>query len=60
MINIEYIKDNRTDLAVISSDSKVITDVQSALDLAMMVKAGPSGLDGPLLFYTSRTITSSP
>ena len=28
MINIEYIKDNGTDLAVISSDSKVITDVQ--------------------------------
>lgn len=37
-MNIEYIKDNNMDLAVVSSDGKVITDVQSALDLAMTIK----------------------
>ena len=37
-MNIEYIKDNGMDIAVVSSDGKVITDVQSALDLAMTVK----------------------
>ncbi len=37
-MNIEYIKDNGIDIAVVSSDRKVITDVQSALDLAMTVK----------------------
>ena len=31
-------KDNGTDIAVISSDEKVIVDTQSALDLAMTVK----------------------
>lgn len=37
-MNIEYLKDNGTDVAVISSDEKLIVDVQSALDLAMTVK----------------------
>ena len=37
-MNIEHLKDNRTDIAVISSDEKLIVDTQSALDLAMTVK----------------------
>lgn len=37
-MNIEYIRDNGMDLAVVSGDGKVIIDVQSALDLAMTVK----------------------
>ena len=37
-MNIEYIKNNGMDLAVVSSDGKVIVDTQSALDLAMTVK----------------------
>lgn len=37
-MNIEHIKDNGTDIAVISSDEKLIVDAQSALDLAMTVK----------------------
>lgn len=37
-MNIEHLKDDRTDIAVISSDEKVIVDVQTALDLAMTVK----------------------
>lgn len=37
-MNIEHIKDNETDIAVISSDEKLIVDAQSALDLAMTVK----------------------
>lgn len=37
-MNIEHIKDNNVDIAVISSDEPVITDVPSALDLAMTVK----------------------
>ena len=37
-MNIEHLKDNGTDIAVISSDEKVIVDTQSALDLAMTVK----------------------
>lgn len=37
-MNIEHLKDNGTDIAVISSDEKLIVDVQSALDLAMTVK----------------------
>lgn len=37
-MKIEYIKDNGIDIAVISSDEKVIVDAQSALDLAMTVK----------------------
>lgn len=37
-MNIEHIKDNGIDIAVISSDETVITDVQSALELAMTVK----------------------
>ena len=37
-MNIEHIKDNGMDLAVVSSDGKVIVDTQSALDLAMTVK----------------------
>ena len=37
-MNIEYIKDNGMDIAVVSSDGKVIVDTQSALDLAMTVK----------------------
>lgn len=37
-MNIEHLKDNGTDIAVISSDEKLIVDVQTALDLAMTVK----------------------
>ncbi len=37
-MNIEHLKDNGTDIAVISSDEKLIVDVQSALDLAMTVQ----------------------
>ena len=37
-MNIEYMKDNKAGIAVVSSDEKVITDVQSALDLVMSVK----------------------
>lgn len=37
-MNIEHLKDNGTDIAVISSDEKLIVDVQSALDLAMTAK----------------------
>lgn len=37
-MNIEHLKENGTDIAVISSEEKVITDVQSALDLVMTVK----------------------
>lgn len=37
-MNIEHLKDNGTDIAVISSDEKLIVDTQSALDLAMAVK----------------------
>lgn len=37
-MNIETIKENGIDIAVISSDSRVITDTQSALDLLMSVK----------------------
>ena len=37
-MNIEHLKDNRTDIAVISSEEKLIVDTQSALDLAMTVK----------------------
>ena len=37
-MKIEHINDNGIDIAVISSDEKVIVDAQSALDLAMTVK----------------------
>ena len=37
-MNIEYIKDNGIEIAVVSGDDVVITDTQSALDLAMTVK----------------------
>ncbi|MDE7019291.1 MAG: DUF4180 domain-containing protein [Lachnospiraceae bacterium] len=37
-MNIEHLKNDGTDIAVVSSDEKVIVDVQSALDLAMTVK----------------------
>lgn len=37
-MNIEHLKKDGVDIAVISSDEKVIVDVQSALDLAMTVK----------------------
>ena len=37
-MNIEYLKMDGTDLAVVSSDEKVIVDVQTALDLAMTVR----------------------
>ncbi len=37
-MDITYIKENGKDIAVISSDVPVITDAQSALDLAMTVK----------------------
>ncbi len=37
-MNIEYLKDNGIDIAVVSGDEMVIVDTQSALDLAMPVK----------------------
>lgn len=37
-MNIEHLKTNGTDIAVVSSDEIVITDTQTALDLAMTVK----------------------
>ncbi len=37
-MNIEHVKKDGVDIAVISSDEKVIVDIQSALDLAMTVK----------------------
>lgn len=37
-MNIEYLKNNGIDIAVVSSDEMVIVDTQSALDLAMTVK----------------------
>lgn len=38
MTKIECVKEHDVDLAVVSSDEKVIVDVQSALDLVMTVK----------------------
>lgn len=37
-MNIEHLKENGVDIAVISSDEAVIVDGRSALDLAMTVK----------------------
>ncbi len=37
-MKIEHLKDNGADIAVVSSDEKLIVDVQSALDLAMTVR----------------------
>lgn len=37
-MNIEHLKDNGMDIAVVSSDEVIITDTQSALDLVMTVK----------------------
>lgn len=37
-MNIEHIKENGTDIALVSGNEKVIVDAQSALDLAMTVK----------------------
>lgn len=37
-MNIEYLKNNGTDIAAVYSDEKIITDTQSALDLAMTIK----------------------
>ena len=37
-MNIEHLKDNGIDIAVVSGDEVVIVDTQSALDLAMAVK----------------------
>ena len=37
-MNMEHLKDNGTDIAVISSEEKLIVDTQSALDLVMTVK----------------------
>ena len=37
-MNIEIITVNGTDIAVVSSDGKLISDAQTALDLAMTVK----------------------
>lgn len=37
-MNIEYVKQNGTDIAVVSGPEKAIVDVQSALELAMSVK----------------------
>lgn len=38
MMKIECLKNRELDIAVVSSDKKVIVDVQSALDLVMTVK----------------------
>lgn len=38
MMKIEHLKDLAMDIAVVSSDEKVIVEVQSALDLVMTVK----------------------
>ncbi|MCI8623827.1 MAG: DUF4180 domain-containing protein [Provencibacterium sp.] len=37
-MNIEHMKENGVDIAVVSSEEKVIVDAQSALDLAMTVR----------------------
>jgi len=37
-MKIEHLRDNETDIAVLSSEEKLIVDIQSALDLAMTVK----------------------
>lgn len=37
-MNIEHLKDNGIDIAVVSGEEMVIVDTQSALDLAMTVK----------------------
>ncbi len=37
-MNIEHLKDNGIDIAVVSGDEMVIVDTQSALDLVMTVK----------------------
>ena len=37
-MNIEYVKQNGTDIAVVSGPEEVIVDAQSALELAMTVK----------------------
>ena len=37
-MNIEHLKDNGIDIAIVTGGETVITDVQSALDLAMTVK----------------------
>lgn len=37
-MKIEHLNNNGTDIAVVSSDERLIVDVQSALDLAMSVK----------------------
>jgi hypothetical protein len=37
-MNMEHLKDNGIDIAVISSEEKLIVDTQSALDLVMTVK----------------------
>ena len=37
-MKIEHLKEHGTDIAVVSSDGKLISDAQTALDLAMTVK----------------------
>ena len=37
-MNIEHLRENGIDIAVVSGDETVVVDVQSALDLAMTVK----------------------
>ncbi len=37
-MKIEYIEENGIGIALVSSDTPVITDTQSALDLAMTIK----------------------
>lgn len=37
-MNMEHLKDNGIDIAIVTGGETVITDVQSALDLAMTVK----------------------
>ena len=37
-MNIEHLKENGLDIAVVSGDETIISDVQSALDLMMTVR----------------------
>ncbi len=37
-MNIEHLKENGIDIAVVSGEGMIISDIQSALDLAMTVK----------------------
>ena len=44
-MNIEHLRENGIDIAVVSGDETVVVDVQSALDLAMTGKYGTGAED---------------